>query len=290
MFRHNGKSFSISDPEKIEEDKVAGKLGDINAITSIAYSSKAGEQSNSIGKFGVGFKAVFTYTETPKIYCDNVCFQIEQKIIPIKLKDDFEGRKEGETVFVFPFDNSKKNLDVAFHEIKEQLANLQNPTLFLNKLESISYCIKAKDESKFGEYKKTIKECESNNDITAELIEFDGSCGDEKERLWIFSRKNGKFKYSIGFGLKDDKFVPREDYTYCYFQTKEDTHLKFIIQAPFLLTPDRQHLNNENHNFECVEKLASLAADSIEYLCEKHPELINDEILDIIPVKMMIFI
>lgn len=72
VFRHNGKSFSISDPEKIEKDKVSGKLGDINAITSIAYSSKTGEQSNSIGKFGVGFKAVFTYTETPKIYCDNV--------------------------------------------------------------------------------------------------------------------------------------------------------------------------------------------------------------------------
>lgn len=285
VFRHNGKSFSISDPGKIKEDKVAGKLGDINAITSIAYSSKAGEQSNSIGKFGVGFKAVFTYTETPKIYCDNVCFRIEQKIIPIKLKDDFKGRKEGETVFVFPFDNSKKNLVVAFHEIEEQLSKLQNPTLFLNKLESISYCIKAKDESKFGEYKKTVKERESNNDITAELIEFDGSCGNEKESLWVFSRKDGKFKYFIGFGLKADRLVPREDSAYCYFQTEEDTHLKFIIQAPFLLTPDRQHLNNENHNFECIEKLATLAADSVEYLCEKHPELISDEILDIIPIK-----
>ena len=65
IFTHNGtRHFSVSNPAKEEEDSSSGRLGDINAITSIANSNKT---KASIGKFGVGFKAVFQYTSTPHI-------------------------------------------------------------------------------------------------------------------------------------------------------------------------------------------------------------------------------
>ncbi|MCW3842501.1 hypothetical protein ONA70_20595 [Micromonospora yasonensis] len=40
-------------------------LRDIESITSIGQSTKA-DDATSIGKFGVGFKAVFAYTQTPR--------------------------------------------------------------------------------------------------------------------------------------------------------------------------------------------------------------------------------
>ncbi|MFR1060391.1 MAG: sacsin N-terminal ATP-binding-like domain-containing protein [Enterocloster sp.] len=65
IFAHNGtRHFSISNPENEDRDSKKGHLGDINAITGIAFSNKK-TQENKIGKFGVGFKAVFQYTATP---------------------------------------------------------------------------------------------------------------------------------------------------------------------------------------------------------------------------------
>ncbi|MBC3537545.1 hypothetical protein [Megasphaera hominis] len=67
IFAHNGtRHFSITNPDTEGEDKKNGTLGDINAITGIAFSNK--DKQNKIGKFGVGFKAVFQYTNTPHIW------------------------------------------------------------------------------------------------------------------------------------------------------------------------------------------------------------------------------
>ena len=67
IFKHNGtRHFSITNPDTEGEDKKNGTLGDINAITGIAFSNK--DKQNKIGKFGVGFKAVFQYTNTPYIW------------------------------------------------------------------------------------------------------------------------------------------------------------------------------------------------------------------------------
>ena len=68
IFSHNGtRHFSISDPSTEKADAENGCLGDVNSITSIGNSSKSVSKSK-IGKFGVGFKAVFQYTSTPHIY------------------------------------------------------------------------------------------------------------------------------------------------------------------------------------------------------------------------------
>ena len=63
VFIHDGKiHFTLTDPSKEAEAEASanGVLGHINAITSIGNSSKASDD-NTIGKFGLGFKAVFQY-------------------------------------------------------------------------------------------------------------------------------------------------------------------------------------------------------------------------------------
>lgn len=62
VFIHNGKKqFNVTNPRTEADDASNGQLGHVNAITSIANSAKNGNKA-TIGKFGVGFKAVFQYT------------------------------------------------------------------------------------------------------------------------------------------------------------------------------------------------------------------------------------
>ena len=100
-FKHNGtKNFWVSNPDNEKLDQQNNKLGDINAITAVARSNK--KDHSTIGKFGVGFKAVFQYTETPHIYDPNFQFKISKFIVPIKLDNDLTDRQNNETVFYFP--------------------------------------------------------------------------------------------------------------------------------------------------------------------------------------------
>lgn len=108
-FTHNGTvRFTVSNPQSEEIDTHNGTLGHINAITSIANSNKS--ESSSIGKFGVGFKAVFQYTQTPHIYDPKFRFKIERFIVPHILDADLECRKPTETVFFFHLITNKKSL------------------------------------------------------------------------------------------------------------------------------------------------------------------------------------
>lgn len=160
IFAHNGtRHFSVSDPDKEEEDSASGNLGDINAITSIANSNKT---EASIGKFGVGFKAVFQYTSTPHIYDPEFRFRIDRLIVPTLIDDDYPGRRKDETLFEFPFDHSEIDAEEAYRDIADKLRNLSFPLLFLSQLKKFEFEI----ENIVGWYGKHIKKTltyEKNN-------------------------------------------------------------------------------------------------------------------------------
>lgn len=157
IFRHNGTvGFSVT----ADEDKK--NKGHINAITGIGWSTKD-KDSEKIGKFGVGFKAVFQYTNEPRIYDDKFWFKIEDYIVPTWLNEDFPGRKEGETVFVFPFIKPKK----AFSDVSKRLLTLNNPILFLRHLEKVTINIPNEDPIT---YSKEIVNHEKLHGITHELM------------------------------------------------------------------------------------------------------------------------
>ena len=172
------------------------------------------------------------------------------------------------------------------------MSELHNPTLFLNNLQTISYQYEENNKTIKGTYQKIIEKTKIFSDTKAELLslkhDVDGVLTEEK--LWIFSREKDNLTYSVGFGIEGDKLVPKSDYAYCYFQTKEETHLNFIIHAPFLLTPDRHHLKDDDeHNTQMILLQAELAADSMVYLRDIGKEtghnLISDDILKIVPIK-----
>ena len=151
LFTHNSeRRFRVSNPAAEEADQKNGTLGDIHAITAVGGSNKL---VNAIGKFGVGFKAVFQYTATPHIYDPKIFIKIDRFIVPNLLVDDYHVRKDGETLFVFPFDHYKKTSQDAYEEISEKLRTLVNPILFLSHLKEISFEISGAQ----GFYRKSAK-------------------------------------------------------------------------------------------------------------------------------------
>ena len=294
IFAHNGKrQFSISNPDTEDADSKNGSLGDVNAITSIANSNKT-NKLNTIGKFGVGFKAVFQYTVTPRVYSEAFNFEIDRFIVPTII-DDCKLRKQGETLFVFPFNYPVRPPQVAYADISNKLKNLSYPLLFLTNLKSIEFEFESDDT--LGLYGKRVIKEYTFNETRAELIELIQNDGEKmyEERLWLFTRTENNLSYSVGYFIDSEgKIVCVHKPAFCFFPTKEDTRLNFIVHAPFLLNDSREGIvADRDHNKKMISKLASLAGDTMVYLREigeqQKLRLIDDDIIYIVPTDISVF-
>ncbi|MDR1896466.1 MAG: AAA family ATPase [Prevotellaceae bacterium] len=280
VFIHNGMiRFSITNPAAEGEDTESGNLGHINSITSIANSNKT---EATIGKFGVGFKAVFQYTQTPHVYDPEVWFKIERFIVPQLLKTDFAERKADETIFWFPFDHEEKTAEFAYSDISEILKSLVSPTLFLSNINNILYQTLDLE----GKYLKKIEDTIEYGNIKSQFISLLKTTNEttDEQKLWLFSRTIDKTKHSycVGFYMENNKLIPVQQPAFCFFPTRENTKLKFIIHAPFILTDSREGIKaGDGWNISLVQRLAELAADSLLLLRGKN--LIDDNIINIIP-------
>ena len=283
VFKHNGqKHFTISNPANEEDDLKNNKLGDVNAITSIANIN---QKEPKIGRIGFGIKSIYDYTSTLFIFDANFCFKIEKYVIPTLLTEDYEGRNSDETIFVIP---------VAFHthsEIFKKLQNIDYPNLFLKTIASITYTI----DSQFTCKIERNIELEINYaDIKVEFTNYLCQKGDTliHQRFWVFKRLVKEYPISIAFLVGEDGYLKpvSKTFAFCFFQTKESTNLNFMINAPFLMTVERTKIKpDEPHNQLMIKELAILSAKSLmifKDIGQKYNvQLINDNFLYIVPVR-----
>lgn len=231
IFKHNGKvGFSVS-----REDDIDNK-GHINAITGVGNSTKNEVSGNTIGKFGVGFKAVFQYTNVPHIYDDKFWFKIENYIVPTALDCDYEGRKKGETVFIFPFFSP----DDAYSEITQRLSTLNNPILFLRHLRKVSINTPEKQNIV---YSKELLESYNHENIRHDLLSVNNY--GERVKMHMFTKEvtitnEGKIysQYiSVGYFLNanDELDTSSQRKVFCFFPTAETFRLKCVVHAPFFV-------------------------------------------------------
>jgi len=94
---------------------------DVTAITGIHNSTKE-KAADRIGKFGVGFKSVFVYTQSPTVRSGQFSFRIVEMILPEPIAPD--PALGDRTRFEFPFDNPKKPPQDAYAEIAAGLGEL----------------------------------------------------------------------------------------------------------------------------------------------------------------------
>jgi flagellar biosynthesis GTPase FlhF len=285
LFAHNGTiHFSVTAHDNEEIDTQNQRLGHINAITSIGNSNKYEAQ---IGKFGVGFKAVFQYSNTPEIYDPPFFFRIERFIVPILLSSDHPDRQPDETLFYFPFDNPLQSPALAFQVILKKLKNLINPLLFLRYLTEINWVASDGNQGKY------IKNDKAN--FSQKLVFFQTTTQENNksytQNFLIFTNKTNTHSFSIAYlthlSEKGEPLSISSQQTfpaYCFFPTKETTHLHFIVQAPFLLTDNREGIKqNEEWNRHLIEALAQLTADSLPII--KEIGLLTDDFFNVLPIN-----
>lgn len=301
IFTHNGlERFSISDPDKIEEDRRIGQLGHLNSICYIGYSSKSGSdikvvKDAKIGKFGVGFKAVFQYTSAPEIYDNPFCFKIENYIVPT-LIDGTKYQKRGKTVFVIPFDRKDIRPETAFREIYQKLKDLKTPQLFLNNVREVTWNTPTDNNKRI---RKKLEISGQSHNVEYGLYSLNSDI-EKKKRILLLSRKvkvlnQGWHDIMIGYYIENGKILTNtRQNIHCFFPTTESVGTCYVIHAPFALVDNRQQIkrNNEINEFLFGE-IAKLAADSLLILRDwgvrDKSVLLSDNIVDLIRYDIDLF-
>ena len=126
--RHDGLRVEHDGPDMFD-------LADIDSITGIGQSTKA-DDVTSIGKFGVGFKAVFAYTQSPEVHSGEHSFAIKDLFVPTTVTP---AGRPGVTTFWFPFDRAEKPPAQAAEEVAKALKEISRSTLlFLDHIRFIA--------------------------------------------------------------------------------------------------------------------------------------------------------
>lgn len=271
LFVHNGKKRDF-----VYED--------IDSITSIGNNTLKKDDLTSISTFGVGFKAVYTYTSTPEIHSGEYDFRIRDMVIPDPI-DVPKMAKVGETRFIFPFDHRTKKPQDAVAEIKKALLELdENSILFLNHIEKIIF--KLPDGSLGGVQLKNVDE------VLKIVYKVDASIKDSNEAktktYWFkFSKNcevntakgNAVLPISLAFRMNANGEGGQRTYTvdetlrgqvFIYFPAvKERSDFHFHIHAPFASTVARDSVRNCEENNKLFKELAKLAVSSVYYFKER---------------------
>ncbi len=264
-FSHNGKIFDCKDLE---------------GITSIGNGTKA-DDINKIGKFGVGFKAVFAYTSTPRIYSGGYNFEINDLVVPISIVP--VSRDANSTLMIFPFnhkhrDSKKtKTTENAYFEIKKGLEVLQDNTLlFLTQIKKLQFTIdNISHYIERIEHNEQITITNSKNGTTTRWLRYKKYLADS-QKLYV----------SIAYSLDDkqENIQPIDGRVSIFFPAeKERSNLKFHIHAPFASTVARDSIKDLGENKALRNMIAELANDSLLYIKDKG--LLNYSFMNCLPIE-----
>lgn len=260
---------------------------DVWAICGVGVSSKAND-ANKIGKFGIGFKSVFNYTDTPLIYSKDFRFQIEKFVYPTSLPKP-KGEDYGDaTVFILPFNNKRKPKEKAYSDIKEKLLGLSTSSLiFLKNIQEITVNIEGEKFTIKRNIHKTVniadhlllEEIELKDRIETKryyrftldglTLEEEGEDGTpepvENQSVMISYRLdgNGNIRKISSTSDVQNFFV--------FFPTKIESHLEYLVHAPFSTSSSRETLMVESPANEILyNAIADLVGRSLLYLVREN--------------------
>lgn len=248
VFEHNGRPFDITD---------------IEAITSFGNNEKKKLKPNAIGRFGIGFKSVFSVTEKPEIKSGDFHFAISNFIVPNLI--DSENSKA--TIITLPFKSSKQSQIVS--KIESALDDLDSTyLLFLNNISSIEINDWRSGESRLIKLKR-------NNYKNSNLNLFSISERENQKEFLLFedtvtiAKKKLPIKIAFNISRKQNR-IDFEGFDssplFAFFATEKETNLPFLIHAPFLTTPPRDNINDDPRNESLLSALTELMVKAIEQL------------------------
>lgn len=256
IFSHFGKPFDEAD---------------VRSVCEIAESTK---DESSIGRFGLGFKSVYTVTDMPEIHSGDEDFSIEHYIFPKRLERSV--REVDETQIILPLKPEDPNIAQDITRGFRQLG----PTalLFLRHIDEINWSVEG---SVSGFYIRTPPETLGPNVQRITVIGNECESPDIEQSWLIFHRdvfsteKKRVGQVEIAFSLvegKDDTghLVVQplvESPLVVFFPTVVESHLGFLVQGPFRTTPSRDNIPLcDPWNQHLVKETSHLLVDALHWM------------------------
>jgi len=285
----------------------------VEALGAFTKSTKQGD-FDSIGYFGIGFKTVFSLTDTPYIHSGYFSFRYETDAptTPVDVEYEEQPATDGErfdgTTIVLPFTDEAK-VDRR-DNVERQLENLGSLLPFLNNIKTIDVYeydqkrIYRREDTDQGGV-RVVHEEDGEETVIERLRLFSDSFRPENDLLKQLAEKrhldaetlrdrNPELEITIAVRI-DNSGVPtardgplsganlrRESHLFCHFPTDADTCLPFDIQADFSLRPDREKIAwPDAFNKELLNHVPSLFEDAF---VQFHQERVTpSRILELIP-------
>jgi hypothetical protein len=258
--RHDGRPFTEADVRGVCGVGKSGKSGDLTAI----------------GKFGIGFKSVYAYTKSPRIYSGGEHFRIENYVRPFPA----EPLPSGGTLFVFPFDHDAVPAATAVREIAAALSAIQPRTLlFLRNIERL----RARGT---GVAETVIERSVTGEDPRRRVTLRRGR---RREEWLVWSRQvedlgRPAAPVEIAFQVEGNRLVACDrSPLIVFFPTEKETFLGFLVQGPYRTTPARDNVGEHDpSNQVLVRETAALACDVLREL--RDDGQLTAEVLTALPV------
>ena len=253
--------------------------GDVEGVCGIALSTR-GEDLTRIGRFGIGFKSVYGFTDRPEIHSGHEDFGIDSFVWP-SVQPCIE-RDQEQTVFVMPLRDPEDNC----LEIADGLRRINLDTLlFLREIDSIEWSILS------GESAMYVRQSEKLGDLVRRVTLVGESTGhDDADQDWlVFSKpmhmdgvKAGHVE--VAFLVKDNRISPvSRSKLVVFFPTAVETNLGLRIQGPYRTTPSRDNVpKGDPWNQACIENTGELLVDALLWLREHN--MLDVDVLQCLPL------
>jgi len=268
--RHDGRAFTEAD------------------VRGVCGVGKSGKSLTAIGKFGIGFKSVYAYTKSPRVYSGDEHFGIERYVRPFAVAPVDVGPG---TLFVFPFDLDTVPADTAVREIGAALNALQpRILLFLEHISRLqvggagvgsSVTARSSREMDRGMW--------SGRRVT--LSASQGARGLRGEEWLVWERGVpglglGAQRVELAFRAGGDGWIVGTEPSplTVFFPTEKETFLGFVIQGPYRTTPARDNVpEHDPSNQALVRETAALLADVLGEL--RAAGLLTVDVLEALPIE-----
>ena len=244
---------------------------DVRSVCDIAESTK---NESSIGRFGLGFKSVYTVTDFPEIHSGDEDFAIEDFVFPKQVLRT--PRKPDETQIILSLrtgdSSAGKDITAGFRHLGP------GALLFLRNIEEINWSVEG---GASGFYMRNQPEALGPNVQRVTVIGHETG-QDEVDQNWLVfyrdvysdEQKNvGRVEVALSLvapkeatGRWSVQPLPTSPLV-VFFPTVVETHLGFLVQGPYRTTPSRENIPaGDPWNQHLVMETSSLLVEAMRWL------------------------
>ncbi|MTH96036.1 DUF3883 domain-containing protein, partial [Roseibium sp. RKSG952] len=247
---------------------------DVRSVCDIAESTK---NESSIGRFGLGFKSVYTVTDLPEIHSGDEDFAIQDYVFPKPAPR--APREHDETQIILPLTledpTAERDIMAGFRRLGP------GALLFLRNIEEINWSV---EDGASGFYMRNPPD-ELGANVRRVMVVGHETGQDEVDQDWlvfhrdVFSDKQKKVgRVEIAFSITTSKGTSGRWLVHplptsplvVFFPTVVETHLGFLVQGPYSTTPSRENIPlGDPWNQHLVMETSSLLVEAMRWLREK---------------------